>query len=344
MVSPTAFQKNGIDWMRWNMVGAGPFIQTGFQRDAFLTASRNPSYWDTGKPYVDGAKIIYVVDPVTSEALMKSGGGDILDCGGNGQVASDLQKAGYQIITQMGGAGVLVPDSMNADSPWSNVNVRLAGEYAIDKESIAKNMGYGFLQAAYQVDRPNQIDYDTNLTPRKYDVAKAKQLLTDAGYPNGFKTTLIIPPTGITRDQAQAVQANLAAVGIQAQLQFLEASAAQVVASGTWHNALLFNVLRNFPNPNSGFMFAFGVPQSTMYQSLKKPDGWAALLTASVTATTPDPVTAQKCEDALYNDATVIPMYYTMGEFAVTNQIHDIGFGSWGTISYWNPGDAWFSK
>jgi peptide/nickel transport system substrate-binding protein len=62
MVSPTAFQKNGIDWMRWNMVGTGPFVQKDFQRDVLTKVTRNTNYWDPGKPSLDEVQYLYVAD------------------------------------------------------------------------------------------------------------------------------------------------------------------------------------------------------------------------------------------------------------------------------------------
>jgi ABC-type transport system substrate-binding protein len=53
VVSPAAFDKNGIDWLRWHMVGTGPFVQTDFQQQVSLTTARNPNYWEQGKPYLD---------------------------------------------------------------------------------------------------------------------------------------------------------------------------------------------------------------------------------------------------------------------------------------------------
>src|ERR1039458_2976796 len=62
-----------------------------------------------------------------------------------------------------------------------------------DKEAIVKAFGYGYYTAAYQLPSKNSSAYDSTIPGRKYDVAKAKQLMTDAGYPNGFKSSLIAP-------------------------------------------------------------------------------------------------------------------------------------------------------
>jgi ABC-type oligopeptide transport system substrate-binding subunit len=76
--SPTAYQKNGIDWVRLNMVGTGPFNQTSYQRDVTLQTLKNPNYWDTGYPYLNGVNVLYVADQLTRDALFKSGGADLM--------------------------------------------------------------------------------------------------------------------------------------------------------------------------------------------------------------------------------------------------------------------------
>jgi peptide/nickel transport system substrate-binding protein len=115
-------------------------------------------------------------------------------------VASEPATAGYKIISQTAGAQALIPDSANADSPWSKLKVREAAEYAMDREAIARTFGYGYWKAAYQAPSPEAPAYVASIPGRKYDTAKAKQLLTEAGYPNGFKTKLIAAdtPTGMS--------------------------------------------------------------------------------------------------------------------------------------------------
>lgn len=107
----------------------------------------------------------------------------------------------------------LVPDSVNAESPWSNIKVRQAAEYAIDKDALTKALGFGFAQTAYQLATPTSAAYISGLSGRKYDMAKAKQILSEAGYPNGFKTRIIASTTD-NRDIVVAMQSYLGKIGI----------------------------------------------------------------------------------------------------------------------------------
>lgn len=338
--SPTAYQKNGIDWMRWNMVGTGPFMQSKYQQDVILSFTKNPNYWEQGKPYLDGVQFIYVVDEMTQNALFKTGGGDVLQT--TPKSATELQAQGYQIITRLRNTNMLLPDSMNADSPWSNVKVRQAAEYALDKEQIAKTFGYGYWKAAYQIPVPTSPAYVSTIQNRTYNPAKAKQLLAEAGYPNGFKTTLYT--IAASKDQNTAYQAYFQAVGIQANLEMIDgAKAQQMMAGGTWNNALLGSGTVVYANFNNILAQWFSVP-SSFFKSTKRPDGYEALYNASLNSPKPDPVLMQKCVQALYDDATVIPIVYDTAHTAVTDKVHDTGMGLQGSFSLWDPAGGWMSK
>jgi peptide/nickel transport system substrate-binding protein len=344
MISPTAFDKNGLDYMQYHMVGTGPFVQTGFQRDVALTTVRNTNYWDTGKPYLDGVQLLYIADDLTRVALFKSGGAEVDDNGRNVRLARDLASSGYNIVTMLGSGNIcLVPDSLNADSPWSNIKVRQAAEYAIDKNAIVGALGFGYLHALNQMYLPGSIAYDSTLPDRSYDVAKAKQLLTDAGYPNGFKTTIIVWPSGVDQNMVLAVQSYLGKIGIQATLQLPTATAITSVTNGGWKNAILFTPFQLWSNPNHTFNYFFN-PGMTSYVSLKRPDGWKDMLSASMASATIDPALVKKLEDALYNDSTVIPMTDSIYPWITTDKLQDHGIGSTSTVGFWTPSKAWLSK
>jgi peptide/nickel transport system substrate-binding protein len=343
MVSRAAFEKNGVDWMRWNMVGTGPFIQKEFQRDVTTRTVKNADYWDKGKPYLDAVQYLYVADEMTRLALFRSGGAEQLDLAGSGRIANDLKAAGYKIESQLGGTNVLIPDSLNADFPWSNVKVRQAAEYAIDKEAMNRTFGYGYSQAAYQLPSPSTNVYDPNFSARKYDTAKAKQLLAEAGFPNGFKTRLIALGSGSARDVMVTIQSYFEKVGIQAELEFPEPARMTQYTMGTWKNALIYQYIFEWPNYNYGLNLWFGVPTS-WFQSLKKPDGWKEGMTASMATKEPDKAMMQKLVKSAYDDAMVITLNYPAQLSAVTANVRDTGIYSRIQNYFWNSQNAWLSK
>ncbi len=342
MVSPTAFEKNGIDWMRWHMVGTGPFVQTDFKRDVALTFTKNTDYWEQGKPYLDGLNQLFVADELTRLALFKSGGAEILNLGDNGRVTNDLKASGYKVLTYQAGATVLVPDSGNADSPWSNLKVRQAAEYAIDKDAIVSAFGWGYWKTANQLNSPANAAYDTAIESRKYDPAKAKQLLADAGYPNGFKTRIIAQNT-FNRDIAVALQSYLNKVGIQTDLELPEAIKFNTYMLGDFKNALLLTPLQEWANGNNQLTYYWGIPP-TYFKNVGKPEGWGDLVNASLITKEPDKAALQKAERMEVDYAMAIPLYYGATLWALTDKTQDTGLGTRGNAAWWEPQNAWLSK
>lgn len=343
-VSPTAYQKNGLEWMRTNPVSTAAFMQTNFTRDVVMDTVKNPNYWDKGKPYLNGIKQLYVADDMTRESLIKSGGADMIDCNNNDRLAAELKDAGFIILPQpASGYYSLVPDSANADSPWSKLDVRLAADYAIDKESLAKTFGYGYEQPAEQYYPAGSLAHDPSLTPRAYDPAKAKQLLTQAGYPNGFKTTMYVANNS-PRDVAVAMQSQLAAVGIQCELQFPQPASMFAMWTGSgWHNGIFYMTQSLWANPNANWNLFAGEP-ANWFKTTKHPDGWKDALNASFATETPDVTLVKNLEKMLYDDETFISLSWHLGTFATTAKVHDTGYGTRGMWTWWNPENTWLSQ
>ena len=111
-VSKAYVDKNGIEAARWNPVGTGPFILESYERDAKLTYKRNPNYWDTGKPYIDGITMTVIKDATVRKLAFQKGDINRITVAG-GVDATELQKAGFVLRTAPGGTFFLVPDSTN---------------------------------------------------------------------------------------------------------------------------------------------------------------------------------------------------------------------------------------
>ena len=114
--------------------------------------------------------------------------------------------------------------SMNVTKkPFDNLKVRQAINYAINKEALAKVAFNGYAFPAEGV-APQGVNYAVKMAPWPYDVAKAKQLLAEAGYPNGFETELWSAYNHTTAQKViQFLQQQLGQVGIKAKIQALEA-------------------------------------------------------------------------------------------------------------------------
>jgi ABC-type transport system substrate-binding protein len=347
IVSPTAYQKNGEEWMRKNPVGTGPFKLVKYVQDTSLIMERNPDYWEKGKPYLDRIEVTYIPDPTTRKLAMQTGVGDITWVELGKEAAEFMAFGNVEVRCPPQAISNIVFDDLNADSPYYDKRVREAVEYAIDKEWLAKNLGYGLQQAPYQLVPRGYLCYDPNATGRKYDTEKAKALLAEAGYPNGFKTELIPSANGLNRDVWVKVQSDLSKVGIQADLKFLEISKFNEYRNfSTWKNAIIAETMPGWPNTNVGIDMMYA-PAVSFFKSMDKnrPD-WVAAYEASVASAKVDPELVKKACRVLYNDnASVIPIYECGRGYAYYPYVKGTDFTSRASyFAYWERQDVWIDK
>jgi len=343
MVSPTAFEKNGIDWMRNNPVGTGPFRFVSFQRDVNYKVEKNPDYWIKGKPYLDAIEIMYVADPLTQKAAMEAGEADMLELE-PGKMAKDLQTADLKVNFQIITVYCFLPDSAHPDSPFADQKVREAVEYALDREAIVKAFSYGYWEAPYQIPPPSNAAYNPNFTlARKYNPDKAKQLLTEAGYPDGFATTILVNPAIIDRNIAVGLQSNLSAIGITAELSFPANMGKFIVDSNSLNNVLVIQPIMSSSNFNGTFMFFMG-PDFMWNHNFLPPPEFLELREVSLASPAMDVDLIRAATDQLSKEAAAIPIMRAGLGWAMQPNIMDGGFFERGSSSLFGSEEVWLKK
>jgi peptide/nickel transport system substrate-binding protein len=215
MFSKDAFEKNGgEEWATTNCVGTGPMVMKEFVRDQSITWEKNPNYWQKDLPYLDGIDYKIIPDATTAAALMESGQGDIWQ-NATAQSQDEMKKKGFAL--QSGWAGFiyhLMPNTIDPASPLSKPQVREAVEYALNKEEFCQAVGYGIYQPVYEVAPAGEWGSGASKIKRSYDPEKAKQLLVEAGYPNGCPLDLLaVIQTGGRNVEAEAIKGYLDAAG-----------------------------------------------------------------------------------------------------------------------------------
>lgn len=224
MMSPTAAKELGPDGLRFNPVGTGPFVFDSMQNDVYVKYVRNENYWKEGLPYLDSIEIRYIPDNNTAlnsflakeiDVAIKMPGDIIADYEGT---------ADFEIVEPATTVGLVgegfVSNSLDPNSPFHDVRVRKAVTYAIDKNAIAESLFRGYVTPIHQFALPGEPNYNPDIEKFDYNPEKAKELLAEAGYPNGFKTTI----TGIATESIvmQAIQGYLAEVGIEADVNVVD--------------------------------------------------------------------------------------------------------------------------
>ncbi|MFH1566440.1 MAG: ABC transporter substrate-binding protein [Gemmatimonadota bacterium] len=217
-VSPAAVRQYGPDYRR-HPVGTGPFRFVEWRPDERLVLARNEDYW--GEPAHLRLLIFKPIqDPSIGFLELQRGAIHGLDDLSPELVAGVEADANLQLLTQPGlTVGYL---AMNLDRPpFDNRLVRLAVNCAIDKQALVDNFYHGLAIPAKNPIPPIMWGYNDDVEPYPHDPERARQLLREAGYPDGFETELwsmSVPRPYMPQPDriAQAIQADLAVVGIRA--------------------------------------------------------------------------------------------------------------------------------
>jgi peptide/nickel transport system substrate-binding protein len=343
IVSKVAFDtKGGKEYLRWHPVGTGPFKFDSYTPDVSLKCTQFTDYWQKGKPYLDAVVVTWVADPMTASASLQAGEADVM-IGNSPQLFSELKQKNFTIISGFTGAITLIPDSKNADSPFANIKVRQAIDYAINRDALVKAKGYGMWATTYQFAAPGTSAYNNDLVPRSYNPQKAKQLLDEAGYASGLTITLFGDSSTTDKDTTVAIQGFLNDVGIKAELSWLDYPGfVQYVMKG-WQNGMLVCANGFAPNMNSACNMVWA-PTAMYFPSVMKSDALKKLLDTSAASKEYDPALVKKYLQYMFDDAMFNPVYCIIRGVATTSKVHDTGFLKGYGPSTWDPGAAWISK
>jgi peptide/nickel transport system substrate-binding protein len=351
MISKTAFDTKGKDWVKQNPVGTGPFKFVSYGQDTKLVFEKNADYWKKDErgnqlPYLDGITYLFMNEPLTQKMSMKAGEADMASSGiaAAGKSASEMAAMGLSVNTLMNELYGLVFDTADADSPWAKQQVREAAEYAIDREAMAVSFGYGYLKAPYQLVPRGSLAYNPDFTlARKYDPEKAKQLLAEAGYPDGFKTTIICFPLGLNKDVVVAVQNYLSKVGIQAELDFPEIGrwVSYWGSNNSWPSGqILYEAVGIGSLTASGLQFVI----DNMGKSWAKTPELTQSYQAALNSPSVDVSLLRAVTDTMYREASLVSVIEGGAGVAAQTWVMDTGYFERGDSSRFNCESVWLNK
>lgn len=201
-------------------VGSGPFKLQEWVPGDHLTLVKNPDYWVQGKPYLDKVIVKPMPDQQSRIANLKAGSIDLLMGVPLADVSSVGKTKGLVTFTQPPGSNFFTVMINVTRPPFDKQEVRQAMMYALDRDKIGKTAMHGVGEPALLPYAKTSWAYDESLSKMyKYDINKAKDLLKQAGFPNGVKGSMMIRGIGnVYVDIAQVYQADLAKAGINVEL------------------------------------------------------------------------------------------------------------------------------
>jgi peptide/nickel transport system substrate-binding protein len=243
---------DGKEWLEQpekSWIGTGPFMFKEFQPGVKMVFEKNPTYFKSGKPYVDRVEMLIIADESTKLASMRSGTLDVYPSAGP-RSASELKRTNDTMYVKSCPSRFIESLNFPLDkAPFNDVRVRQAVSMAINRDALIKtvlNNQDAYASVLWPGD-PEALKLDElPADARKYleyRPDESKALLAQAGMPNGFATKIIFTPAygSPWNELSEAVVTMLRGVGIQADIELMEYGAyiRQIVVNGDFETPAL---------------------------------------------------------------------------------------------------------
>lgn len=277
--SKQAYDTYGEEYLEQHPVGTGAFVFVEYVPDQRLVFERFDNYWQEGFPYLDRYVVDIIADAAAATSAFINGDVNALEQS-NADQCRMIEDAGFEDIhfSTFNNSTVygFAPNSRVKGDPWYDVNVRKAVMlYGINYEALRALAGKDMAVLRHTFDNPGSLCYDEAFNDAYvYDKDKALQMLSDAGYPNGFETTIYCRNT--FKSVATTLQALLGDLNIKADVQFVTASDPRLfdgvtpgvfisVATSSWD--IITKPITNTYNQNGG-TYGKNILFSDEYQAL----------------------------------------------------------------------------
>jgi len=216
----SALVKHGTSFASTNVSGTGPFVITSREQGVKVEFERFNDYWDTAsKGNVDKLTLVPIKEDATRVAALLSGDVDMIAPVAPNDHKRIQSAKNVDLVTLPGTRIITLQMNQNSNEALKDVRVRQAIVRAINNEGIVKKIMKGFATTAGQQSPAGYAGHNAELTPR-YDLKKAKALMKEAGYENGFALSMIAPNNRYVNDAkiAQATASMLTKIGIKVDL------------------------------------------------------------------------------------------------------------------------------
>ncbi len=227
MVPPEYAEEVGVDEFSRNPVGTGPFKFVEWVQEERVVMERNENYWREGLPHLDRVVFRPIPESATRVAAIQTDEIDIVNQLDYEQAQQLERGTGIEVITYPLDRVFYVTFNnltSGVGEPTEDVRVRRAMNYAVDIEAIINALFGGYAEPATGLLTRFNLGYDETIDPYPYDPDRARELLAEAGYEDGFSMGFAAP-SGVYshfEEVVEAIQGYLAEVGIEADLDIME--------------------------------------------------------------------------------------------------------------------------
>lgn len=323
--------KHGDSFASRNVSGTGPFIVTEREQGVKMVFKRFADYWDTKSPgNVQEIILTPIKEDPTRVAALLSGDVDFIAPVPPTDLARIDADDSTDLITMAGTRVITFQMNQDRVEAFKDARVRQAIDYAVNNAGIVDRIMRGFGTVAAQASPAGYLGHNPALAPR-YDLEKAKALMAEAGYADGFSITMMAPNNRYVNDDkiAQAVASMLSKINITVDLQTMpkaqywpafDERAADMMMIG-WHadtedSANFHQFLTACPNTENGN----GQYNSGNYCNPKAD----ALMDASNTEVDPEARAKllQELETIVYDEAGFIPLHFQNLAWGARKGVH----------------------
>jgi ABC-type transport system substrate-binding protein len=346
-ISQAALEKAGDDAFGIMPIAAGPFQVADFQRDQLIKLKKFPNYYLNGAdgqplPYLDEITYRLIIEDSVRLLELRSGNIDFVDMTAPRDVPLITKDPKLVFLEdKQGGMNYRISMSAKEGPQSKNFKLRQAILTAFDRDAIVKTLAPDVGITSKYMMLPNMLGYDASVPFYWYDKAKATQLLTEAGFPNGLNITFDVISRQIDRQQAEVMKAMLDAVGIKTELIVLEK-----LASNARTNAGTYNITTG-RNPTrwdsdllmTSFLTEKGSQNITQWSN---PELEKCIVEGRSTYDAKQRhETYKKCQTIQYNDAYWGFLWFHPHNWAMQSYVK--GFiPSWGFL--WELREVWLDK
>jgi peptide/nickel transport system substrate-binding protein len=226
IIPPQYFQEVGQEGFDAHPVGTGPFVFVEWVKGDRIVMEANPDYWQEGTPKIENLIFRPIPESATRVAAIQTGEVDIVTRLSSEEATSLLGVPNVTVIKYpVERVYYIAFNNMTTGigQPTEDALVRQAMNYAVDVDAIVDALFDGFAKPAIGFVSTGELGYD-NAEPFGYDPDKARDLLTQAGYPDGFEMDMACPAGAYSHfeEVCEAVAGYLGEVGIQINLEIME--------------------------------------------------------------------------------------------------------------------------
>ncbi|MEP2716587.1 ABC transporter substrate-binding protein [Pseudophaeobacter sp.] len=323
--------KHGDSFASRNVSGTGPFTVTSREQGVKMVFDRFDGYWDTETAgNVDQIILTPIKESPTRVAALLSGDVDFIAPVPPTDLTRVEDNEGTNLITMPGTRIITFQMNQNRVEAFKDARVRQAIDYAVNNAGIVDRIMRGFGTVGAQYSPAGYLGHNPDLAPR-FDLAKAKELMAEAGYADGFEITMMAPNNRYVNDDkiAQAVASMLAKINIKVDLQTMpkaqywpafDERAADMMMIG-WHadtedSANFHQFLSHCFDEGTG---------NGQYNANNFCNADADMLMAKANAETDTEKRAemlQQLETILYNEAAFIPLHWQNLAWGARKGVH----------------------